>query len=155
MAGPENHVDAAGALRGEIVRLARSWIGTPYHHQASVRHAGTDCLGLVRGVYRELYGAEAEKPPAYSPDWGEASGSETLVAAARRHLVEKRREEAGAGDVLVFRMRRGAIAKHAAIMTGAGSMVHAIETAGTVEVPVSEWWWRRVAAVFAFPHVER
>ena len=55
-----------------IVAAARGWIGTPYVHQASVKGAGTDCLGLVRGIWRELYGPEPEALPAYTPDWGEA-----------------------------------------------------------------------------------
>ena len=36
----------------EIVAAARSWIGTPYRHQASLKGVGCDCLGLVRGVGR-------------------------------------------------------------------------------------------------------
>ena len=43
---------ASGGER--VVELARSWIGTPYVHQASVRGVGCDCLGLLRGVWREL-----------------------------------------------------------------------------------------------------
>ena len=46
------------ARRARIVATARSWLGTPYHHQASLRGVGCDCLGLVRGVWRELYGDE-------------------------------------------------------------------------------------------------
>ena len=59
-----------------IVAAARGWIGTPYVHQASVKGAGTDCLGLVRGIWRELYGPEPEALPAYTPDWGEAGVQE-------------------------------------------------------------------------------
>ncbi len=74
--------------RPDIVLLARAWLGTPYHHQASCRGAGADCIGLIRGIYRELYGREAQALPAYTRDWAEASGQETLLAAARRHLIE-------------------------------------------------------------------
>lgn len=111
----------------EVVRVARGWIGTPYHHQASLRGIGADCLGLVRGVWREIYGAESETPPAYAPDWAEATGAETLIAAARRHLVVVARDEPGAGDVLVFRFRRGFVAKHVGIATGAATFIHAAE----------------------------
>jgi hypothetical protein len=38
--------------RSDIIAEARSWIGTPYAHQASVKGIGCDCLGLVRGVWR-------------------------------------------------------------------------------------------------------
>lgn len=41
------------AHQNKIINLTRSWIGTPYHHQESVKQVGCDCLGLVRGVYEE------------------------------------------------------------------------------------------------------
>ena len=139
---------------GDIVRVARGWIGTPYHHQASVRGVGADCLGLVRGVWRELYGCDAEAPPPYSRDWAEASGFETMLSAAARHLRPVAPSEAQAGDVLVFRLRVGAVAKHAAILTGATTMIHAMEGAAACEVALSPWWRRRIAGAFAFPATE-
>ena len=45
-----------------IVAEARSWIGTPYRHQTSVKGIGCDCLGLVRGVWRACLGREPELP---------------------------------------------------------------------------------------------
>ena len=90
--------------RAAIVAAARSWIGTPYRHQASLQGRGCDCLGLVRGVWRALYGEEPETPPAYRADWAETGGRETLLEAARRHLVEIAVSDARPGDVLLFRM---------------------------------------------------
>ena len=87
-----------------IVAEARSWIGTPYRHQASLKGVGCDCLGLLRGVWREVMGAEPELPPPYSPDWAEA-GADTLVAAARRISSRSSARKSQAGDVLLFRWR--------------------------------------------------
>lgn len=140
--------------RDEVVRIARSWIGTPYHHQASCIGVGADCLGLVRGVYRSLYAQEAEEPPPYSPDWGEASGQETLISAARRNFCEGDVGDPQPGDVLVFRMCRGAIAKHAAILVSASTMAHAVERIGVIEIPFAHWWRRRLVGVFVFPGIE-
>ncbi len=137
--------------RDEIVRVARAWVGTPYHHQASVRGVGADCLGLVRGVWRELYGSDAEAPPPYSRDWAEVGGEETMLAAAARHLRPIAASGAGPGDVLIFRLRAGTVAKHAAILTGEATMVHAMEGAPACEVPLSGWWRRRIAGAFRFP----
>jgi NlpC/P60 family putative phage cell wall peptidase len=134
-----------------IVTIARRWIGTPYHHQASLCGVGTDCIGLVRGIYRELYGGEAEAVPSYSRDWSETTGEESLLAAARRHLVEIGPDAAAPGDVLIFRYRGRAIAKHAAILATPVTMIHAIEGARVCEVPYSTWWRRHLAAVFRFP----
>jgi len=49
--------------RAAIVAEARSWIGTRYRHQGSLKGVGCDCLGLVRGVWRNCIGAEPELPP--------------------------------------------------------------------------------------------
>lgn len=141
------------AAREHIVALARSWIGTPYHPQASVKGAGCDCLGLVRGVWREFLGDEPEPIPPYTPDWGEARGAETLLAGARRHMAERGASEAVPGDVVVFRLRRAAMAKHAAILATPGTMIHAIENAPVSEVHYGPWWRRHAVAAFAFPGV--
>ena len=139
--------------RDGIVVTARRWIGTPYHHQASLCGIGTDCLGLVRGVWRELYGADAEAPPAYSRDWAEASGREAMLEAAARRLVPVPIALIGTGDVAVFQLRAGLVAKHAAIMTGPSTMVHAMEGAPVSEVPLTGWWRRRIAGAFQFPNI--
>ncbi len=135
----------------QVVAAARGWIGTPYLHQASLRGVGCDCLGLVRGVWRDCMGEEPEVMPAYSPDWAEAGGVETLAQAAGRHLLSVHGSSFEAGDVVLFRWRPHLSAKHAGIATGAASMVHAQDGLAVSEVALSSWWLRRVAFVFRFP----
>ena len=134
-----------------VVDAARLWIGTPYRHQASMRGAGADCLGLVRGVWREVVGAEPELPPAYNRDWGLVSGEETLLTGAARHLRSLARRDPLPGDVIVFRWRDGASARHLGICTSKGRFVHAWEAAGVVESALVPAWRRRIAALFSFP----
>ncbi len=142
----------------EILHVARRWIGTPYRHQASVRGAGCDCLGLVRGIWRELYGVEPEPVPAYSPDWGEPQGREILWAAARQHLASRMAgEPEETGDLLLFRMRAGGVAKHLGIAgegPGGPTFVHSMSGRGVVESALSFPWRRRIAARFVFPDRE-
>lgn len=140
--------------RAEIVTEARRWIGTPYHHQASLIGVGADCLGLVRGVWRSLHGRDAEPPPAYSRDWAEAAGEETLLAAAGRHLERRDDARMQPGDILIFRFRADVPAKHTGILATPTSFVHAMEGAAACEVPLSPWWRRRIAGVFAFIGVD-
>ena len=139
------------AIRLRAVALARAWIGTPYHHQAAVRGVGCDCLGLLRGVYAELYGAEPEAPPPYTPGWAEDRGAETLRDAARRHLTEIDVSEAGVGDVALFRWRPGLPAKHCAILGAPGRLIHAYDGHAVVESWMPEAWARRLAYAFRFP----
>jgi NlpC/P60 family putative phage cell wall peptidase len=137
-----------------VVAEARAWIGTPYVHQASRRGAGADCLGLLRGVWRAVVGPEPMAVPPYTRDWGEAAGEEILLAAALTHLRVRPPGEEAPGDVLLFRMRDGAIAKHvgiAAEVGAAATFVHAYTGHGVIESPLSAPWRRRVVARFAFP----
>jgi NlpC/P60 family putative phage cell wall peptidase len=143
-------------LGNRVVAEARGWIGTPYLHQASVRGAGADCLGLLRGVWRDVIGAEPEAVPAYTPDWAEPGRTEELWHASVRHLTPKALADEANGDVLLFRMRDGAIAKHLGIAARVGearggSFIHAYTGHGVVESPLSDPWRRRIVARFAFP----
>jgi NlpC/P60 family putative phage cell wall peptidase len=139
--------------RAAIVAEARAWIGTPYRHQASLKGIGCDCLGLVRGVWRAVLGAEPEGVPAYAADWAEASCGEPLAEAALRHLVAIDLADIAPGDVLLFRWRAGLTAKHAAIATTLECMVHAHDGAAVAEVALAPWWRRRLAYAFQFPGV--
>ena len=137
--------------RQDIVAEARSWIGTPYRHQASLKGVGCDCLGLVRGVWRAVMGEEPERAPPYAPDWAEAMQSEQLAEAAGRHLVAINCAVFREGDVLLFRWRANLPAKHAAIVTAPDKMVHAHDGAAVAEVAIAPWWRRRLAFAFCFP----
>lgn len=140
-----------------VVIAARAWIGTKYVHQASLRGSGTDCLGLIRGVWRELYGCEPETVPAYSRDWAEPQGLEVLFEAAGRHLIPvARTRPLHSGELLLFRMRDAGIAKHLGIVGEGGpvpTFIHAYTGHGVVETSLSGPWARRISARFDFPSV--
>jgi NlpC/P60 family putative phage cell wall peptidase len=133
---------------------ARRWIGTPYLHQASTRGAGTDCLGLLRGIWRAIHGTEPELVPAYTSDWAEPQHREVLFEAANRWLVPKPLQVQDLGDVLLFRMRDGAVAKHLGLQSEVGAhpkFIHSYTGHGVLESSLSLPWQRRIAARFAFP----
>lgn len=140
--------------RQDIVTEARSWLGTPYVHQASTKGAGADCLGLLRGVWRAVMGVEPEAVPSYSMDWSEPQGEERMWDAARRHLIAKPVKEAAVGDVLLFRMRDRRVAKHVGLVSQIKPLpqfIHAYSGHGVVENTLSDPWRRRVVACFCFP----
>ena len=139
--------------RAMIVTSARGWLGTPYSHQASLKGLGTDCLGLVRGVWREVMGAEPEIVPAYSASWAEGGQGDALADAASRHLSHVSLAEFEAGDVLLFRWRPHLPAKHAGIVSSKSTMIHAQEQAEVTEIALSSWWLRHLALAFRFPGV--
>jgi NlpC/P60 family putative phage cell wall peptidase len=141
----------ANEFGARIVAVARAWIGTPYRHQASVKGIGCDCLGLVRGVWRETVGPEPEDLPPYTRDWGEVAGAEYVLRLANSHMIAISPGQARAGDLVVFRWRAGAVAKHLGILTGPSRFIHAWEHGGVSEVNIGPAWSRRMAAVFRFP----
>ncbi|WP_457935823.1 NlpC/P60 family protein [Mesorhizobium sp. 10J20-29] len=134
-----------------VIAEALSWVGTPYRHQGSRKGVGCDCLGLVLGVWRALYGAAPEMPGAYAPDWAEAGESEILLDAVRRHFCERPMAQLQPGDLLLFRWRPHLPAKHAGILTAPGHFVHAYQGHAVTVSALVPQWRRRIAGVFAFP----
>ncbi|SLN77027.1 NlpC/P60 family protein [Roseisalinus antarcticus] len=164
----------ATADPASVITTARSWLGTPYHAQASLRGVGCDCLGLARGVWREVVGPEPFPIPPYSRDWGLVAGPEginrsggaiegrqgpagqtgpreVLAEGAGRMMIEVELASAGPGALVLFRMSPRAIAKHVGILTGPDSFIHSYERLGVVEEILTPAWRRRVAFAFLFP----
>jgi len=137
----------------EVVGLARQWVGTPYHHRSVRKGAGCDCLGLLRGLWRDLHGAEPWPVPDYGPGWTELDAQEKLWHGLRQRLTELPRTALlGEGQVLLFRMRERAAARHLGILSCAVvdhlRFIHAYEGHGVIESPLSAPWRRRIVARF-------
>ena len=144
-------------LGEHVALMARAWLGTPYQHQASLRLVGADCLGLVRGLWREVYGEEPQGVPPYTPDWAERGSGEDLRDAAQRWLVRRPEGQMQVGDVLVFRMRPQAVAKHCGVLTSLQGpepkFIHAYWARSVVESWMGDWWRKRIVAAFGWPEV--
>jgi len=134
-----------------VVATARSWLGTPYHDQASLRGVGCDCLGLARGVWRDVVGDELFPIPPYSRDWGETGPHEVLANGAASMLIPIAMSDVGPGALVLFRMAPRAIAKHVGILTAPDSFIHSYERLGVVEEVLTHVWRRRIAFAFLFP----
>lgn len=133
-----------------VVSAAREWLGTPYRHQAATLGAGCDCLGLLRGVWRTLYGEEPMAVPAYRADMRDPAHAGALLAAAERFLLPAEGVPE-AGQVVLFRLSGMAEAKHCGILVGPQRFIHAQERLGVVEANLTEAWARRVSGRFWFP----
>ena len=134
-----------------VISVARGWLGTPYHDQASLRGVDCDCLGLARGVWREVVGTESFPIPPYSRDWGETGPHEVLAIGARRMMAEIATVNAVRGALILFRMAPRAIAKHVGILTTPDSFIHSYERLGVIEEVLTPIWRRRIAFAFLFP----
>ncbi|KQW31130.1 hypothetical protein ASE36_02265 [Rhizobium sp. Root274] len=148
------------SVNARVLGIAERWIGTPYRHQGATKGVGCDCLGLIRGIWRELYGEEPEAVPAYAPDWAERSGEERLLQAAGRHFLPVACfEESRSGDLVLFRFRPHLAAKHAGIlarMPEAGdkvpdAFIHAYEQSAVTRSALVPGWQRKIAGIYRFP----
>ena len=137
--------------REDVAAAARSWIDTPYRHRASLRGHGADCLGLVRGVYRDLIGDEPLPLPIYAVVPQRAEG-ELIFDAACRALTPAG-PEILCGNMLLFRMRPLDPMRHMGVMVSTTEMVHAASGRGVKCIGLTPWWRRHCGAVFDFPGV--
>ena len=98
----------------DVVAEARSWIGTPFHWQASLKGVGCDCKGFVAGVARELGLPEASGLYANISDYGAVVPVHLLRQGLAATLT--RATEMQPGDVLL--MNAGGKPQHLGIFTG-------------------------------------
>lgn len=140
-----------------LARAAQEWVGTPFRHQAALKGVGCDCVGLLRGVLREVTGEPlpfiadyARQAPAH---WQEPMIEPWLAASCER------RGDVGLepGLVLVFAsLDARQVGVHVGIMIHQGRFVHAWSARSkVVETPLvgsfrrqltSAWAWRGEAA---------
>jgi cell wall-associated NlpC family hydrolase len=103
-----------------VAKEARSWIGTPFHWQASQKGVGADCKGLLWGVARELGRPEADSLYAQMADYGPRFDGRLLkegIASLFDPVTELK-----PGDILLCKL--GNQPGHLAIYTGGGKAVH-------------------------------
>lgn len=137
-----------------IVKLASEWIGTPYRHQGYQKQIGCDCLGLIRGIWHELYGVQPDEPQPYAMDWAENSKQERMLDAARAYLGDEIEiEDMHVGCLVLFRWRENAAIKHAGILSAPHQFIHAYERIGVTRSALVPSWRRRIAAAFTFPQI--
>ena len=142
----------APLTRAQVAEAALAWVGTPYVTGAALRGCGADCVGLVRGLYRETTGRELPPPPGWRRDWASGPGR-PLVDAARRHLEPIPLEEARPGDVIGFRMGRLGRLAHCGVLVEGGRVVHAVEGVGVIVARLAPWRGR-LAFAARFPGLE-
>lgn len=137
---------------GLVAAQVRTWLGTPYHHQASLKHVGADCAGLVRGVFIELTGRDPWQGhiPDYSPYWADHNEDEYLLNTCREHFIEQPLGSWEVGDILVFRVLHAKSAKHCGIVVDHDSMIHAYSNHTVTQTNIG-YWGKAVAGIFKYP----
>jgi hypothetical protein len=103
--------------RKAVVDEARSFVGTPFKHQAGVKGAGVDCAHLISEVYRVVGLMPAITYPVYGRDWFRHAANEEkyIVEVAKLYFREIAESEAGVGDWMAVKIGRAYA--HCAIIT--------------------------------------
>lgn len=129
--------------RAAIVAEARSWLGTPYRHQTSIKGLGADCIGLIGGVPRNLgmpSGLAWANDPAMK-GYSATPNEGPLMAAVSKYLVPI--ERAAPGDILLMRWEDDP--GHFAIVSQLAPLmiVHAFSSARKVSEHNIAGFWRQ------------
>lgn len=148
-------------MREQIVAEARSWIGTPFVHQADRKGIGCDCIGLVRGVAiaTGIFPPDVLREPVLKPylNYGRFPDGR-LIPACREFLTQISFAEVQPGDILIFRVF-DKHAQHAGIVTETEplKMVHSYSRTrvmACIEQLVDAFWRGRIVGVFRYRGVE-
>lgn len=138
-----------------VIAEARTWIGTPFRHQAAVKGAGADCGGLVRGV-GEAAGVLRIDPVVWRRlgNYGRLPNPRRMRKILETFLVEIPPAQATRADILWLQWRRD-LPMHLAIAAEAGgrrTMIHALSTYGFVaEHGLTNEWLCRVHSTWRYP----
>jgi Cell wall-associated hydrolases (invasion-associated proteins) len=124
--------------RKRIVEIARSWLGTPYHHQACLKGVGVDCAQLLVGVYQEFDPTVYANIPAYSPQWHLNRGEEKYLEVVRRHMTEIDGPPLP-GDIAMWKF--GRCFSHGAIVVAWPLVIHARVQANCELIDVGTSLW--------------
>ena len=128
-------------ITARVLAEARSWLGTPWHHQARVRGVGVDCGGLVIGAFKAAGILPADYDAGY---YGRHPDIERLVGALSEYALEA--QDIRPGDVLLFTIVGSP--RHLAIATDRG-MIHAWQgMKAVVEHGIDRRWRRRLYKIY-------
>ncbi len=140
-----------------IIAEAKSWVGTPYHHQQRLKGVGVDCAQLLAGV-AENVGIRDEiiTPMDYSAEW-HLHNEEEVMLKIMEDMGCKKTDTPEPGDIIAFRV--GKAHGHLGILTSPITFVHAQLEGSTkgsvhgkvVEVFLNGDWAKRADLYYEFP----
>jgi NlpC/P60 family putative phage cell wall peptidase len=111
--------------RDAVDRIAREWIGTPFHDCAEVKGAGVDCATLIKCVYTEAGLVAPFELEPYSPQFFLHSSEERYLGIVSRYAHEIPKERVRHGDIVLYKIAK--CFAHGAIVIKPGwpSIIHA------------------------------
>jgi NlpC/P60 family putative phage cell wall peptidase len=146
--------------RAQIVAEAKSWLKTPYHHQASRKGVGVDCIGLIRGVARNCGLDDPFETGAAHKYFGysQMPNPALLLEACTLYLQPIAIKDIALGDVLLFNFADRGVKdpQHFGILTQEEPpyVIHSLAPHCVLEHRINEVWQGRIMAAFTLRGVE-
>lgn len=132
----------------KIVKIAESWLNTPYQHQARLKGVGVDCAQFIAGVADELF-EKRINTPIYSQEWF-LHNREELLCDILENFGFKRVDKMLLGDVLTFKY--GRVNSHLGILVSEEEIIHArIDVGKVVKNNLTGDLLERLDRVYRFP----
>lgn len=139
--------------RQAIINEARTWIGTKWQHQASLKGVACDCVGLLRGTLGNLTGEKYIENVDYSATWHLFKKEEQLYNNMAMYTKEIPKEEMLPGDLILFGFGKGP-AHHCGILATPTTFIHSWADIGkVVETRLDDFWTKHIRKVMRHPEV--
>ena len=106
-----------------IVEEVKSWLGTPWHHEARIKGQGVDCGMIILEVFEKTGLIPHVVPPHYGPDFMLHRSDEWYVEIILRFGYEIFEPPYLPGDGIV--MKHGRIYCHGGIVVDWPVIIHA------------------------------
>lgn len=113
-------------ISNELVKQARTWIGTPYRYGANTKKKGTDCSGLTMSLFKDVANLSLPRNSAAQCDY----------------CFNVPRNSMQPGDLVFFTSStRGGKVTHVGLYIGNGKMIHASTSRGVIESGLDEKYY--------------
>jgi len=136
----------------DVIKEARTWIDTPFHHQGRIKGRGADCVGLIIGVAHALN----------LTDWDYQTYNRDPLPGMMKQLLDEQMitvdpKEMKPGDILYLRF---SLPQHLALLTEDDTIIHINERIAPrkreeqmgrcVEHRLSNMWRQRIVGVYRY-----
>ena len=133
-----------------LIDEARTWLGTPYHHQASIKRVGCDCVGFLAEVALTCEVITPQLRAQFPTDYSRQAAGQSLRRQLTGRLVPVAFDSRAPGDIVLMRFEIDP--QHLAMLTARDPdyIIHCGEH-GVVEHRLDSVWRARIVRVYRFP----
>lgn len=122
--------------RAQVMDNARAWLGTPYHHQGTLRGVGCDCVTYLIGAFVDArIGLERPEIKHYPPDWHVHRDVERYMEGILAYCAEVAQPGARhpqPADIILFRV--GRTYSHGALVEEWPVLLHSVIGVGVQRI---------------------